>query len=162
MSALRHKPLPVFVAECTLGKLAKWLRLSGFDTIYDSMPPDYRRLVKYTHSQNRQVLSRTRSVIRQLGTGRGLLIQYNAPIDQVRQVIKQYHIRQMDLKPLSRCSDCNRPLRQADQNILERAVPDYIRQQHERFVTCDQCHRVFWPGTHAARIAALIDWWFQT
>ncbi len=153
--------LPAFVAECTLGKLAKWLRLAGFDTLYDIEPPDHRRLVKYARTQNRLVLSRTQRVISHLEAAQGLLIQFNAPIDQIRQVMRDLGIDRRDLRPLSRCSQCNYPLRAAVQENLRDAVPDYIRHHHERFLMCPQCRRIYWPGTHAARMLALIDRWFE-
>jgi uncharacterized protein with PIN domain len=162
MSTLHHPKLPAFAAECTLGKLVKWLRLAGFDTLYDSIsPPDLRRLTtRYGDTRNRWVLSRTQSVIRYLGATRGMIIKFNAPIEQVRQVIKYFDIRRSDLSPLSRCSYCNCLLQPPDQETLQCAVPDYIRQRHPRFLMCDQCHRVYWPGTHRVRMLARIDRWF--
>jgi len=160
MYAYHHPKLPAFVAECTLGKLAKWLRLAGFDTLYDSTPPDFRRLMRLGHPRNYVVLSRTQSVIRHLEATQGVLIQFDDPIDQVRQVIRHFNIRRSDLMPLSRCSYCNRLLRPANQESLQSAVPDYVRQRHERFRMCDQCQRVYWPGTHGARMLALIERWF--
>ncbi len=161
MSALFHSKPKAFVAEWTLGKLARWLRLAGFDTLYDVMPPDFRRLSQISRSCHRLILSRTKSVAHRLGTARCLLIQHNAPIDQVRQVIKHLDLRPGDLAPLSRCSDCNCLLKPAKPADLQTAVPDYILQRHERFLVCDQCHRLFWPGTHSHRITALIEHWFE-
>jgi uncharacterized protein with PIN domain len=152
---------PAFVAECTLGKLAKWLRLAGFDTLYDTPPPQWRRLRAYAEAENRMVLSRTREVIERLKKDQGLLIQFDAPIEQIRQVIKHYHIRPGDLEPLSRCSRCNNRLRPADEAHLQKAVPDHIRQHHARFSMCVQCGRVYWPGTHSSRMAILFQRWFE-
>jgi len=160
MPTQRQAKLPAFLSECTLGKLAKWLRLAGFDTVYDSMPPDFGRLIRYGHISNRVVLSRTQSVIRHLEETQGVLIQFDAPIDQVRQVIRHFDIRRRDLMPLSRCSYCNCLLQPVDQANLQSAVPDYVRQRYQRFLMCDQCHRVYWPGTHGARMLAFIDLWF--
>jgi uncharacterized protein with PIN domain len=152
---------PAFVAESTLGKLAKWLRLAGFDTLYDAPPPDWRRLRARAEADNRVVLSRTRQVIGRLKAEQALLIRYDAPIDQVRQVIKYFHIRPGDLEPLSRCSRCNNRLRPADGADIQNAVPDYIRQHHVRFSMCAQCNRVYWPGTHSLRMASLFEHWFE-
>lgn len=161
MPAQQDTTLPAFVAECTLGKLAKWLRLAGFDTLFDIKPPDHRRLANFAQTQNRLVLSRTQSVISHLAAAQGLLIKFNAPIDQLRQVMRHCDIQRRDLRPLSRCSQCNYPLGTADQKNLRGAVPDYIRQQHERFLMCHKCGRVYWPGTHSVRMVAFIDRWFE-
>lgn len=152
---------PTFVAESTLGRLAKWLRLAGFDTLFDNSPPDWRRLRAYAEADQRVVLSRTRNVIGRLKAEQGLLIRYDAPIDQVRQVIRYFYIRPGDLEPLSRCARCNSSLRPADGAHLQNAVPDYIRQHHERFSMCRQCGRIYWPGTHCLRMASLFEHWFE-
>jgi uncharacterized protein with PIN domain len=151
---------PAFVAESTLGRLAKWLRLAGFDTLYDTQPPHWRRLRACADAENRVVLSRTRRVIGRLRADQGLLIQFDTPIEQVRQVIKHYHIRPGDLDPLSRCSRCNSRLRPADEAHLQKAVPDYVRQHHVRFMMCAQCGRIYWPGSHCSRMAGLFQRWF--
>lgn len=152
---------PDFVAESTLGKLAKWLRLAGFDTLYDTLPPDWRRLRACADAEQRIVLSRTRRVIARLDPARGLLIQFDAPIDQMRQVIKYFDIRQSDLEPLSRCSRCNNRLRPAAESHLQNAVPDFIRQHHVRLMMCAQCGRIYWPGSHRSRMADLFHRWFE-
>jgi len=159
---MQHRQeLPAFVAECTLGRLAKWLRLAGFDTLYDLKTPELQRLVRIAQSQNRFVLSRTLSVIRHLSDARGLLIAFNAPLEQMRQVIRHFKIQRKDLNPLSRCSRCNSELQAADIDHVQSAVPDFIRQSHGVFLMCPQCCRLYWSGSHSIRIEALIDSWFE-
>lgn len=152
---------PAFVAESTLGKLAKWLRLAGFDTLYDTLPPDWQRLRAYADAEHRVVLSRTRRVIGRLKADQGLLIQFDAPIEQMRQVIRYFNIRRRDLRPLSRCSRCNNRLRPADETHIQNAVPDFVRQRHMRFMMCAQCGRIYWPGTHSSRMVDLFQRWFE-
>ena len=161
MPKQHRENLPAFVAECTLGRLAKWLRLAGFDTLFDNQSPDINRLSNCAKTQNRVVLSRTQAVIKHLEIAQGRLIRFNAPIDQIRQVIRDFDIDRPDLRPLSRCSQCNHPLRAADQENIQGAVPDYILLYHERFRICPRCRRVYWPGSHSTRILALIDRWFE-
>jgi uncharacterized protein len=151
-----------FVAESTLGRLAKWLRLAGFDTRYDPLPPEWRRLRGYAITENRIVLTRTLRVAKRLVAGQGLLIRFDAPIAQVRQVVKYFNIGRRDLKPQSRCSRCNRWLQLPDQAYLQAGVPDFIRQRHERFLACNQCGRIYWAGSHSARMEGLFDRWFSS
>lgn len=162
MAAIGRVKRPAFVAEWTLGKLARWLRLAGFDTLYDTMPPDYRRLSSMGRSCERLVLTRTKHVADRLDASRCLLIHHNEPIDQVRQVMQHFELHRRDLAPFTRCSDCNCLLRPAEPPNIQTAVPDYILQSQERFLMCDQCHRVFWPGSHGERMLVLFDQWFDT
>lgn len=162
MDAPHNIRRPAFVAESTLGKLAKWLRLAGFDTRYDDSPPDWRRLRAFAEAEDRVVLSRTRRVIGRLREGQGLLIRFDAPVEQMRQVITYYHIRPGDLEPLSRCLRCNTRLRPADRAQLQNAVPDYVRQHHVRFMSCARCGNIYWPGSHSSRMADQIQRWFDS
>ena len=156
------RQLPCFIAESTLGRLVKWLRLAGFDTELAPGTPDFGRLNRIALDRNRTILSRTRSVMRRVDAGRGVFIPYDTPLEQARQVIQYFNIRRGDLKPFSRCSTCNQPLEKIDKNYLLENVPDYINQRHDRFLTCPCCRRVFWPGSHSGRISALIDSWFDS
>ncbi len=162
MPSFDRLQLPSFVAESTLGKLAKWLCLAGFDTHYDSNVPDFHHLNRIALTQNRTVLTRTQTIIKKLAPPRGLFIRFDAPLDQVRQVLRHFNVRRSDLRPLSRCSRCNRALRQVDKASIQGAVPDFIWQRHVRFQICIQCRRIHWPGTHYARTLALIDRWFES
>jgi uncharacterized protein len=160
MDRSRDIQQPAFVAESTLGKLARWLRLAGFDTLYDTPQPDWRRMRALADAEKRVVLTRTRGVFERLKAEQRLLIQFDAPIEQVRQVIRQFDIRRSDLKPFSRCSRCNSRLGPTDEAHLQNAVPDFIRQRHRRFTMCAQCGRIYWPGTHSSRMAGLFERWF--
>ena len=157
----QHRILPAFVADCTLGKLAKWLRLAGFDTLYDKKPPDFWRIVKSAQSQDRFILSRTQRVIRHLKDTQGIFIESNDPVQQARQVIRYFNIQRTDLRPMSRCSRCNLELQAAEPEQIRSIAPDYIRQSHEKFQMCRRCLRLYWPGSHGNRIAAKIDSWFH-
>jgi uncharacterized protein len=152
---------PAFVADSTLGRLAKWLRLAGFDTRYDPLPPDWRRLREYVVVENRKVLTRTRRVMERFVAIQGLLIRFDAPIEQVRQVMNYFNISRNDLRPLSRCSRCNRRLQTVDRTYFQNAVPDFVRQRHTRFLMCGQCGRIYWPGTHSTRMTNLFERWFE-
>ena len=152
---------PAFVTDSTLGRLAKWLRLAGFDTRYDPLPPDWRRLGEYAAVEKRNVLTRTHRVMERFGAIPGLLIRFDSPIEQVRQVMRYFNISRNDLRPLSRCSRCNCGLQTADRSDFQDTVPDFIRLRHTRFLMCDQCGRIYWPGTHSARMTNLFERWFE-
>lgn len=149
-----------FVAESTLGKLAKWLRMAGFDTIYDPHIPDGDRLIVCGKLQNRVVLTRTERIFRCLPPTMGLYIQSDLWVHQGRQVMQELGIRRQDLKPLTRCISCNQCLREMAREKARERVPDYVWQLHARFRTCNKCGRIFWPGTHAANSLAILDKWF--
>jgi uncharacterized protein len=155
------KSLPPILADATLGRLCKWLRIAGIDAEWDFVTPDPTRLAQRASDHRRWVLTRSRKVFEELGANRCLLLVADDPLDQIRQVIRHFGIAQNDLRPLSRCSRCNRPMsNMAKQNIVGQ-VPDYVWQRHDRFMSCPRCRRIYWSGTHAKRIQSKIDRWFQ-
>ncbi len=150
-----------FVAESTLGRLSRWLRLAGFDTVYDRSPPDAGRLAAIGSKPGCIVLTRTRSVYDQLPPDRSLFISSNAPLEQAQYVMRKLGIKRNDLNPMSRCVICNRPLLFLSKDDAGQRVPDYVEQTHSRFRHCPGCGRTYWSGTHPSRALELIDRWFE-
>jgi uncharacterized protein len=152
--------LPAFIADCTLGRLAKWLRLAGLDTRWDSTIPDFIRLERISVMDHRAVLTRTKSVFQKIGPPRCRFIQSNDVMDQVREVINDFNLQRDHLRILTICANCNFSLSQIHRNDIRGRVPDFILQQYETLMTCAKCRRIYWPGTHALRINSIIDGWF--
>lgn len=155
------KGVPSFIADSTLGRLAKWLRLAGLDTRLDISAPDPMRIERIADTDGRTVLTRAKSVYKQMGPNRCLLIQFDDPMDQGRQVVRHFRIRRQDLQPLSRCALCNLLLSPISKDEVQGRVPEYVWHQYDEFRTCKQCRRIYWPGTHAAHTGSIIDRWFR-
>lgn len=154
------RELPVLIADCTLGRLAKWLRLAGINTKWDPATPDFIKLKHVFVKEHRVVLTRTTSVFLRLGMHRSRFIQSNEVMNQARQVINDFQIQRDHLRVLSICASCNHLLIQIDRNDARGRVPDYILMQYKRLMTCTKCRRIYWPGTHASRINSVIEGWF--
>ena len=138
-----------FAADRTLGKLAKWLRILGFDTTFES---DFAAESFYEHLQkDRIVLTRTRAIKKQFSDHRLVFITSNYLNVQLKQVISEIGICQADTRPFSRCIQCNIPIVDVDPDDVCDLIPDYICETHQDFHQCPQCHRIFWPGSHTKR-----------
>lgn len=153
--------LPHMLADATLGRLCKWLRMAGIDTRWDAAAPDPERLKQLAGDDRRWVLTRCRRVSDSLGSNRCLLVRSSAPLDQIRQVIQHFRIERSDLRPLSRCSRCNVRMSEAAKQTIMGRIPDYVWQSHDRFMCCSRCRRIYWPGSHAQRFHLMIDLWFR-
>jgi uncharacterized protein len=162
MAIYREKEnLPSMLADATLGRLCKWLRMTGIDTEWDTAAPDPDRLKRLSADDRRWVLTRSRNIFEKLGLNRSLLLDFNDPQDQIRQVLRHFRIERSDLRPLSRCSRCNKQLsRTAKQNVIGQ-IPDYVWQRHDHFMRCSRCGRIYWPGSHTRRIHWMIDQWYR-
>lgn len=98
-----------FVVDCMLGKLAKWLKILGFDVLFFSKAED-DDLLRLVREEGRTLLSRDRALLARVRGSNKLLVESESWPDQVRQVLEHFHL-QRDVRPYSRCVECNRPLR---------------------------------------------------
>ncbi len=153
--------LPSLLADATLGRLSKWLRMAGIDVTWDSSVPDAIRLKRLTGANRRWVLTRSKKVFEALGPDRCLLVQPDETLDQVRQVIHHFGLTRDDIRPLSRCTLCNQQMSETSKLSIVGQVPDYVWQRHEQFMKCSKCQRIYWRGSHTRRIHAMFDHWFQ-
>ena len=132
-----------FVAEDTLGRLAKWLRMLGFDTVYEREP-----FAKQVQSSGRIRLTRTREVFQKDRSGPVLLIHSDRYMEQIRQVIEILHLNLEDIRPFTRCIRCNASIRSTDKHTVFGQVPDYVWETNDTFRQCIECNRIYWPGSH--------------
>jgi hypothetical protein len=154
---LRHYPLRQtrFFADAQLGRLARYLRLFGFDTEYVSGIDD-AALVAQASAEQRIILTRDRQLLMRREVTHGCHIREDQPLRQLR-----YVIRRCDLvaaaNPFTRCMECNgRLVEVAKSDILDRLEPA-TRESFDRFWRCEACQRIYWRGSHFARLSALVD-----
>jgi uncharacterized protein with PIN domain len=137
-----------FVADAMLGTLAKWLRILGYDTLFDPALDDHQ-LARLARAEGRVLLTRDRALARRRGM-RALLIESEQLDDQIEQVLAE-----LELEPersFSRCPVCNEPLVPMAQQEAREKVPAYVARTHKRFKSCPGCGRVYWRGTHWQRM----------
>lgn len=142
-------PSPAFFADAMLGRLARWLRMLGYDTAYDKVISD-EALIARVLTEQRWLLTRDSSLVqRKVLRGHHTLIVSDHLQDQLRQLRSELHIK-CDLydKTASRCAACNNILIAIPHEKAALAVPAYIASLHPQFVQCTSCGRVYWTGTH--------------
>jgi len=140
-----------FIADRTVGKLVKILRLFGYDVRYISggTREDLRRGMK---DEGRILLTRNRRQAEEWGDLRVVTVQANLPREQVREVLEALQLRPAEEHYFSRCLLCNEKLTTISKEEAEGKVPDFIFQSYDRFHTCPRCARIFWPGSHLQRV----------
>jgi uncharacterized protein with PIN domain len=140
-----------------LGTLAKWLRILGYDALFDPVLDDHR-LVRIARAENRVLLTRDRDLARRRGV-RALLIVSEHLDDQIRQVHRDMGlaIDQSWARGSSRCPVCNEILEQLDRQSAEARVPPYVAQTHQEFKHCPACRRIYWRGSHWRRMDEFVD-----
>lgn len=135
-----------FIADVMLGRLARWLRLLGFDALYYSNISD-NRLLKVAREQGRLILTRDTRLIKIKGVKDYFLIRSNDSFEQLIEVIKALNLRHFRL--LSRCAVCNGLLsRISDKTEVKDSVPEFVFLNFHTFLKCSECGRIYWEGTH--------------
>jgi uncharacterized protein with PIN domain/sulfur carrier protein ThiS len=153
---LREAPprRPRFIADAHLGGLARLLRMLGFDTLFDNAihDDDIRRLAR---EDGRIVLSRDKALLKTRDITHGCFVHALKPQEQLREIVERLQLG-ADARPLTLCLHCNLPLRPVGKDLVLARLPPRVAELHQRFSTCDGCRRVFWEGSHWARMGALM------
>jgi uncharacterized protein with PIN domain len=138
-----------FIADAMLGRLARWLRILGYDTAYDKAITD-ESLIERAIREDRWLLTRDRNLaLRRLLRGRHTLLVSDEVDGQLRHLHRDLNI-DLDLthQRAYRCADCNVILTSIPHTDAAPLVPPFVAAQYEEFLQCPQCRRMFWPGTH--------------
>jgi uncharacterized protein with PIN domain len=153
-AAVPAQETPRFAADVHLGKLARHLRLAGFDCLW-SHDWDDDALVDAAVAEDRIVLTRDKGVLRRRAVTRGRFVRAVESEAQLAEVVRAFGLRAR-LQPFSRCRECNAPLDDVSKADVERLLPEKVRALYTRFKRCPGCRRVYWEGTHFERLRAVL------
>lgn len=138
-----------FAADQMLGKLAKWLRILGYDTLYSRTLPNDRFLA--LADEGRILLSRDTRLVGKVASDRLIFVEANDPKVQLHSLVHQLGLKPQPEEFFSRCTVCNGHLELMEPEDVVGKVPDYILTAYNRFSECKTCERIYWPGSHFAR-----------
>ena len=139
-----------FIADNNVGKLARWLRLIGYDTLLFKQKDD-GQMIKIALSESRVILTKdTQFMKRRLVTNgklKTIHIKQDDPKLQVQEVVKTLNLN-YHFKPFSLCLECNRALIARDKEEVKNLVPAQVVETQTQYTECPACHSIYWPGTH--------------
>jgi len=135
-----------FIVDCMLGKLAKWLKILGFDTLYFSKIED-EEFLKLAAMEARIILTRDTGLLERAGQEKCLFICSENWQEQVQQVLAAFNLWDK-VKPNSRCLECNVALKRIRRANAKNLVAPFIFEQARSFALCPRCGRVYWQGSH--------------
>ena len=154
---LLPQPLPElrFVADTHLGRLAAYLRMLGFDTLYRNDYAD-EDLARLSADEHRILLTRDRGLLMRAVVTRGRYLRATEPARQLAELLQCFDLARA-IMPFRRCMHCNAVLRPIPkQTISDRLLPQ-TRQHFNEFYNCRQCGRIYWKGSHYRRMRRFID-----
>ncbi len=146
-----------FIADSMLGRLARWLRLLGYDTLYYPQIED-RLLLKIAREDNRILLTRDTRLVKVRGVQHFLLLKENNPFRQLKNLIMVFRLKLDDKSGsnegsaiFSRCAVCNTSLNNIPKEEIKGFVPKYVYQTSDIFRRCSRCGKLYWKGTHSEK-----------
>jgi len=140
-----------FVADRTLGKLARKLRILGYDALY-WRGGNLGGAMDAARSEGRVLLTRSRKIREKAEGLNVVIVDADDPKDQLQEIIQKLSLKAKEEKFFCRCLLCNEELQPLDKEEAEGRVPDFILQAYQIFHSCPRCRRVYWPGTHYERM----------
>jgi uncharacterized protein with PIN domain len=140
------QPVPRFVLDTHLGKLASYLRMFGFDTIYRNDTND-QRLAEISYLEDRTLLSRDIGLLKRKVVRRGYYIRSIIPHEQLIEVINHYKLVNK-ISPFTRCIHCNGILKPIHKSVVEEQLQEKTRQYYDEFKICAGCSKIYWKGSH--------------
>jgi uncharacterized protein with PIN domain len=144
-----------FVADRMLGKLAKWLRVFGYDVVYLRQGADEE--IQGLLSEGRIFLTRNRRAGPWQQLGKVFVVHANDPKKQLREVIQGLDLAVIDSELFSRCLSCNCLLEAISREDVGAEVPDYIYQTQRQFHRCRDCGKVYWSGSHSEKMRQQLE-----
>src|SRR5438067_481118 len=155
---LRVRPQPLritrFIADAHLGGLARFLRMAGFDTLYDNRCSD-GDILSLAQSQGRIILTRDRALLMCRDVTHGCYVHALEPRAQFRELAERLQLAS-SVRPFTLCLHCNLPLAAIDAAEASNRVPPAIAGSYDRFRVCPGCQRIYWEGSHWKRMRAFL------
>ena len=163
LNRLRPQPLRKlrFVLDSHLGKLAKYLRMLGFDTLYDNHYSDAELATLASGGGKRILLTRDVGLLKRKSVSHGYFVRAPQPRQQLAEIVERFDLKKL-ITPFKRCVNCNGNLTPREKPAAQGRVPSRIYQVMDKFVICDTCQQIYWQGSHYDRVMKFIRFSLHT
>jgi uncharacterized protein with PIN domain len=141
-----EKDRPSFVLDVHLGKLARYLRMMGFDSSYRNNFSD-SELVTISCREKRILLTRDVAILKYGCLRYGYWVRATGALEQVKEVASYYNLCPL-VSPFSLCMECNGSLLKVDKSQIEEKIPPLTRKYYDNFSQCVNCQKIYWQGSH--------------
>lgn len=144
-----------FIVDAMLGRLARWLRILGYDTIYDANFTDDDLFFK-AHQEKRILLTRDAGLAQRMNPQYCFFITDQVVQNQVKQVIKRFHLNTEE-HLFTRCTLCNDIVSPMSKQFVAGRVPDFVFHSSKEFYFCERCDKIYWAGSHIRQVRELLS-----
>ena len=144
-----------FILTKELGRLAKWLRILGFDTAYFNQD-NLSTLIIEALRENRMIITRNQRLPKSRGL-KIILIQQEKIKEQIEELLSALKIKPEPEMMFTRCIICNEELCGIEKEKVKDKVPEYVFKTQGDFITCPKCQRIYWQGTHWGNVQKILE-----
>ncbi|MBP6977292.1 MAG: Mut7-C ubiquitin/RNAse domain-containing protein [Lentimicrobiaceae bacterium] len=157
VTRLRPKPLRNIrlILDVHLGKLARYLRLLGFDSLYETDLKD-EQIVTISSKEKRIVLTRDIQLLKNGLVTHGYWIRSQNPVEQLKEVIQRLDLSKK-VRPFHRCMECNGIIRHVDKTEIIDDLQPKTKAHYKDFYRCGQCRHIYWNGSHYQRMVSMLE-----
>jgi len=154
---LRPKPLrePKFVVDVQLGKLARYLRMLGFDVLYSNSYND-NEIVKVSRIEKRTILTKDRNILKRSEVTHGYFVRNDDIVNQTKEIIKRFDLKK-EINEFTRCLECNNFLQSVIKEDIIDQIPTKVARWQDSFIICSNCNNIYWQGAHHQKMNTLIQ-----
>jgi uncharacterized protein len=153
---LRSTPLRSvrFITDVHLGKLARYLRMLGFDTLYENDFSD-EEIIERALREMRIILTRDLGILKNKRVTHGYFLRHTHPLQQLKEVLRRFDLQEK-IAPFSRCLACNGELLSVEKKDIEASLLPETKRYYATFFQCPRCKRIYWEGSHHDRMKKII------
>jgi len=148
-----------FVCDVHLGRLARYLRMLGFDSLWSAEFED-DELLRISREEGRYLLTRDRELCGRAGKPACHYVKATDPKEQIIEVIAAFALKEQVASGkgfLTLCMDCNAPILPTQPHQVVDRLPGSVLLAHDKFFLCPRCERIFWQGSHWDRMKEWVN-----
>ena len=147
------------MVDVHLGKLAKYLRILGFDTLYKN---NYTttEILQISKLQKRIILTKSIALLKNKSVERGYWIRAKKLIEQLTEILTRFDLFK-SIKPFTRCIVCNGIIKSISKNSVVEKLPPKTKQFYDKFCQCQSCKKIYWQGSHYQRMINFLEQFYK-
>lgn len=157
ISEVRNRPLrkTQFICDVHLGKLGKYLRMLGFDTLYSNQYSK-KEIISIAENESRIILSKDRSFSKYPTVNRFYRVRSSNSLEQLKDLLDRMSLYRQ-FNPFSRCLRCNHPIKPIEKKEIQSRIQEQTQKYYDQFFICPNCDHVYWKGSHFESMRHFIE-----
>jgi uncharacterized protein len=145
-----------YLTDATLARLAKWLRLLGYDTVVFTRVAG-REMLRLAEAQQRVVLTKRQDMLERQFSGMLYLVSAKDTGSQLQEIMTKFSLEIEKKRMFQICLKCNEELLSMEKEEVRDLVPAYVIANYSEFTRCPHCQSIYWPGTHQRNFLQLLE-----